>query len=168
MGVSVKLPSPMTKKQSEKMLKKLENVESTLGIMEAIDAYERFMDEHPYFPRRGPTCHINSCKALEFFKKHKVKAELVYFNPKRLKEVKYAGLAPNHVWVSLPLVQLYYDAHARRIYSHFDHPYGDEELFSKPKYDKLSDIFPAHFMKAWERKRGEKICWTESTKSKKG
>ena len=127
---------------------------------EAVSEYEIFMATHPHFPRRGPVCHINACKALEFFRKHDVKAKLVCFDPARLGEVTYYGLAPNHVWVDVEEIG-YYDAHAQMFYCYDNHPYGDERLFSEPEYDKLSDIFPAHFIKAWERKKDEEIDWDE-------
>lgn len=130
------------------------------GAVKAIREFERFVETHPHFPRHGPVCHINSCKALEFFRKHKVKAKLVYFNPKRLKEVTYAGIAPNHVWIDVEGLG-YYDGHNLSFHEYNNHPYGDEKLFATPKVDKLKDIFPAHFLKAWERKAGEKIDWSK-------
>jgi hypothetical protein len=136
------------------MTKKIEK------IVQAIEEFEEFIATHPYFPRRGPVCHINSCKALEFFRKHKVQAKLVHFNPKRLKEVTYAGVAPNHVWVEVIGIG-YYDAHSQRGYSYDNHPYGDSQLFEAPECDKLSQIFPKHFIKAWERKAGEPIDYPD-------
>jgi len=131
-------------------------VASLADFDDAIKEFEGFMATHPHFPRHGPVCHINACKALEFFRKHDVKARLVCFDPKRLKEVTYYGLAPNHVWIDVIEIG-YYDAHAQTFYCYDNHPYGNEQLFSEPEYNKLSDIFPAHFMKAWERGKDEEI-----------
>ena len=135
-------------------------------VEQAIKDFEEFIATHPHFPRRGPVCHINSCKALEYFRKHRVKARLVHFNPKRLKEVTYAGVAPNHVWVEV-IDFGYYDAHSQRFHSYDNHPYGDKRLFAEPECDKLSQIFPKHFIKAWERKADEKIEYPDEEKERK-
>jgi hypothetical protein len=145
-------------KKSEQ--KKSEQKKKPLNMLKSITQFEIFMDTHPHFPRHGPVCHINSCKALEFFKKNKVKAKLVHFDPNRLDEVTYGGLAPNHVWVEVVGIG-YYDALHQKFHNYDSHPYGDKDLFEEPECDKLSQIFPRHFIRAWNRKKGEKIDWKD-------
>jgi len=124
--------------------------ETMIQAQVAIEEFVGFMATHKNFPSNGPICHVLSCKALEYFKLRNVEAKLVCFNPKRLKEVKYPNLAPNHVWVEIVGIG-YYDASFDELHSYTNNPYGDPKLFSKPKYDKLEQIVGPEMVKHWER-----------------
>lgn len=116
-------------------------------IANSIMSFNSWLKEHKKFPKRsGATCHLLSCKALEFFRLNNVNAHLVHYNPEK---TKFKHPSMNHVWVEI-VGYGYYDAKANRSYRMTNHPYGDKKMLSEPKYDRLVDIVGAKMVKAWE------------------